>query len=264
MTILKFKRTLLQVFCIAASALFVFPIVLMLVKSFSVDGIENYKLVFDSFNLMENFASSVLIVGCTLVLVAVVISLAAFAFSKLEFPLKKTLYYVILMGLMIPVSALIFPLFHTVKSMGMLGSRLSVVLPYVTLNCCFSLMMFKNYFDSLPDQLMEAAYIDGAGMLRIFSSIMMPIAKSGLAFVLSQTFLNAWNELQMAMIFISDQSRLPISVIPIRFAASATSTKFPTQVMFAALTICLFPIAVFYIFASKSLISGLTQGAVKG
>jgi ABC-type glycerol-3-phosphate transport system permease component len=93
---------------------------------------------------------------------------------------------------------------------------------------------------------------------------MMPVAKPGLAFVLIQTFLNSWNELQMAMIFISDQSKLPLSVIPIRFSSSVGSTEFPTQVMFAALTICLLPIAIFYIFASKSLISGLTQGAVKG
>ena len=258
------KKGLLQVICIIASVIFMYPLGLMLVKSFAVDGIKNYILVFQTYNLFNNFISSIIIVACTLLLVGVVVSLAAFAFSKLEFPLKKTLYYVILMGMMIPVSALIFPLFRTVKSMGMLGSRLSVVLPYVTLNCCFSLMMFKNYFDALPNQLMEAAHIDGAGTLRIFCSIMMPIAKPGLAFVLIQTFLNSWNELQMAMIFIRDQNNLPLSVIPTRFSSSVVSTQFPTQVMFAALAICLLPIAIFYIFASKSLISGLTQGAVKG
>ena len=258
------KKIILHILCITASVIFIYPIGLMLVKSFAVEGINNYKLVFHTYNLFSNFVSSIIIVGSTLLLVSVVVSLAAFSFSKLDFPFKKILYYVILMGMMIPVSALIFPLFTTVKTMGMLGSRLSVVLPYVTLNCCFSLMMFKNYFDSLPNQLMEAAHIDGAGILRIFASIMMPVAKPGLAFVLIQTFLNSWNELQMAMIFISDQSKLPLSVIPIRFSSSVGSTEFPTQVMFAALTICLLPIAIFYIFASKSLISGLTQGAVKG
>jgi ABC-type sugar transport system, permease component len=241
-----------------------YPIGLMLIKSFAVDGIKNYARVFETYNLFTNFMSSILIVGSTLLLVSFVVSTAAFAFSKLNFAFKKTIYYVILMGMMIPTSALIFPLFQTVKHMGMLGSRLSVVLPYVTLNSCFSLMVFKNYFDGLPDQLMEAARIDGAGRFRIFYSIMMPVAKPGLAFVLIQTFLGAWNELQMAMVFISDQSKLPLSVIPIRFSIARGSGQFPIQVMFAALAICLLPIAVFYIFASKSLISGLTQGAVKG
>lgn len=264
MKIINTKKIVLHGICIIAATIFMYPIGLMLIKSFAVDGIKNYLLVFDTYNLFNNFISSIIIVGCTLLLVCIVLSLAAFAFSKLDFPFKKTLYYIILMGMMIPTSALIFPLFNTVKAMGMLGSRLSVVLPYVTLNCCFSLMMFKNYFDALPNQLMEAAHIDGASRFRIFYSIMMPVARPGLAFVLIQTFLSSWNELQMAMIFISDSSKLPLSVIPTRFSASIVSSQFPTRVMFAALTICLIPIAIFYIFASKSLISGLTQGAVKG
>ena len=257
------KKQILHGICMMAAIIFIYPLALMLIKSFAVDGFRNYLLVFKTYNLFHNFISSILIVGCTLLLVCVILSPAAFAFSKLDFPLKKTLYYIILMGMMIPTSALIFPLFHTIKIMGLYGSRLSVVLPYVTLNSCFSLMMFKNYFDALPNQLMEAAHMDGASRFRIFYSIMMPVAKPGLAFVLIQTFLSSWNELQMAMIFISDAVKLPLSVIPTRFSSSVVSTQFPTRVMFAALTICLIPIAVFYLFALRSLISGLTQGAVK-
>lgn len=76
--------------------------------------------------------------------------------------------------MMIPSAALVFPLFMTVKHMGLLGSQLSVVFPYATLSSCFNLMMLKNYFDSLPDQLLEATYIDGGGNLRAFLSVMMP------------------------------------------------------------------------------------------
>ncbi len=111
---------------------------------------------------------------------------------------------------------------------------------------------------------MESARIDGAGKGRIFISIMMPIAVPGLAFVLIQTFLSAWNELQMAMIFINDTSLQPISVVPLRFTQTAGVQGFPLEVMYAALVICLSPIAVFYVFGSRFLIAGLTQGAIKG
>lgn len=252
-----------QIVCILAVVIFMYPIVLMLIKSFSVDGIRNYTRVFETYNLFTNMLSSIIIVFSTMLVVAVVVSLAAYAFSKLVFPLKKVLYYVMLMGMMIPASAMIFPLFNTVKKMGMLGSRLSVVLPYAILSSCFNLMVLKNFFDSLPDQMMEAARIDGAGKFRTFISVMLPLAKPGVAFILIQTFITSWNELQMAMIFINDEKKLPISVIPTRFSASVGSAQFPVQVMFAALVICLMPIAIFYLFASKFLIAGLTQGAVK-
>lgn len=253
-----------HIICIIAVIIFIYPLVLMVVKSFAVDGIKNYARVFETYNLLTNFISSCIIVFSTLVAVAVVVSLAAFAFSKIDFKFKKVIYYIMLMGMMIPGSALIFPLFQTVKQFGLLGSRFSVILPYATLNSCFNLMVLKNYFDALPNQLMEATYIDGGGKFRTFISVMLPIAKPGLAFVLIQVFLSAWNELQMAMIFISEEHKLPISVIPIRFSANMGSTQFPVQVMFAALVICLLPIAIYYIFASKFLIAGLTQGAIKG
>ena len=90
------------------------------------------------------------------------------------------------------------------------------------------------------------------------------LAKPGVSFVLVQTFLTSWNELQIAMTFITEKERLPLSVIPTHFIANTGSAQFPVQVMFAALVICLFPIVLFYSFASRYMIEGMTQGAVKG
>lgn len=250
--------------CILACILFMFPIVLMLKKSVAVEGFGNYMRVFRSFNLLINLGNSILITGSVLLIITFVLAPAAFAFSKLQFKGRKVCYYILLMGMMIPSAALVFPLFMTVKTIGLLGSQFSVVFPYAILSCCFNLMMLKNYFDSLSDQLLEATYIDGGGNFRAFLWIMLPLAKPGLAFVLIQSFLTSWNELQLAMTFITDKEKLPISVIPIHFAATTGSAQFPVQVMFAALVICLLPIALFYIFASRFMIEGLTQGAVKG
>lgn len=252
-----------QIFCMAAALFFLAPLILMLVQSFGKNGIANYKRVFESVNLLPNFFTSIVVVFGTLLLVSVVTSFAAFAFSKIDFWAKNTIYYILLTGMMIPTAAIIFPLFQTVKLLGLNNTPFSLVFPYATLNSIFNLMVLKNYYDGLPNELIDAAYIDGAGAWRVFYSIMFPISIPGMTIVLIQTFLSAWNELQMAMIFINRPEVQPVSVVPLRFMQSVSST-FPIGVMYACLVICLFPIVVFDIVAQRFLIQGLTQGAVKG
>ena len=255
-----------QTICITAAFIFMFPLVLMLIRSFQTSGFGNYVQVFQTINILPNLMTSIVVVSGTLLIVAVVTSMAAFAFAKLEFKGKKLIYYLLLTGMMIPTSALIFPLYQIVKHMNLINTPLSLILPYATLNACFNLMILKNYYDALPNEVIEAATIDGASKRKVFSNIMLPIAKPGLAFVLIQTFLNAWNELQMGMIFINDTSKQPLSIVPLRFsqALAAGVQGFPLEVMYAALVICLLPIAIFYVFGSRFLIAGLTQGATKG
>lgn len=216
------------ILCIIFSAIFMFPLILMMIKSFDKSGFKNYAKVFDTVNLLPNFKTSVLVVSGTLLIVAVVTTMAAFAFSKLNFWGKSKLYYLLLMGMMMPTAALIFPIFQIVKGIGINNTAFSLIFPYATLNAVFNLMVLKNYFDSLPNELIEAAYIDGANIFKIFIRIMVPLSVPGVTIVLIQTFLLAWNEL------------------------------------YAALVICLSPIALFYIFAQKFMAEGMTAGAVKG
>jgi raffinose/stachyose/melibiose transport system permease protein len=245
------------------SALYVYPLALMLIKSFDVSGVQNYVRVFEKVNLLPNFQTSLIVVGGTLLIVSVVTSLAAFAFSKVPFAGSGTLYYLLLMGMMVPTAATIFPLFQIVKGMKLNNTPFALILPYATANAIFNLMVLKNFYDGLPNELIEAATIDGANLFRIFLAIMMPISLPGLAIVLVQTFLNSWNELQMAMIFINKTALQPLSVVPLRFQQQR-SGGFPVEVMYACLVVCLAPIAVFYLFAQRFLIAGLTAGAVKG
>lgn len=250
--------------CVLATVFFMFPLAIMGTRSFLNGGPGNYLKVFDKYSLGANFLTSLTVVSFSLAIVAAVVSLAAFAFSKLRFPGRKTIYYVLLGGMMVPVAATIYPLFQIVKSLGLISSPLSLVLPYATGSCCFNLMILKNYYDAIPNEMLEAAAIDGAGKLTCCLRVIMPVAKPGLAVVLMQTFLSCWNEVQMARIFISNTKVQPLSVIPIRFAQTISSRGFTQEVMYAALVICVVPVIIFYVFAARSLISGLTSGAVKG
>lgn len=257
-------RVTTQIICLIMLVIVIFPLGLMLGRSFEVNGLGNYRKVFEYFNLIPNILTSIIVVGGTLVVVAVVVSMAAYAFSKLKFPCKRAIYYLLLTGMMIPTSALIFPLYQIVRGLHLNNTGWSLVFPYATVSACFNLMVLTNYYNALPDELLDAARIDGANKWKTFCSIMLPIAKPGLVFVLIQTFLTSWNELQMAMIFINDTSRQPLSVVPLRFAQTTTGSGFTINNLFAACIICLLPIAVFYILASRQLMEGLTAGSVKG
>ena len=252
------------IICLLFTVFFMFPLVIMVVRSFSNGGPANYVKVFDKYNLFLNFSTSVIVVGLSLVIVAMVVSLASFAFAKLECPCKKLLYYTLLGGMRVPTAATIYPLYQIVKLLNLISSPFSLILPYATASCCFNLMILKNYYDAIPNEMIEAASIDGANKLRCCVTVVMPVAKPGLAVVLMQTFLSCWNEVLMARIFISDTKVQPLSVIPIRLAQTVSSRGFTQEVMYAALVICLLPIVIFYVFAAKSLIAGLTAGAVKG
>lgn len=257
-------RILGQVVCIISTGLFMFPLILMLVQSFAVSGFRNYLKVFEVVDLFPNFLTSIIVVFGTLLVVSIVTSMAAFAFSKLQFKGKSVIYYILLTGMMIPTAALIFPLFRIVKGIGINNTPYALILPYASMNSIFNLMVLKNYIDAFPNELMEAAYIDGASNARIYLNIVLPITIPGLAFILIQTFLSAWNELQMAMIFINNPAVQPISVVPLRFVQTAGVVGFPIEVMYASLVICLCPIAIFYILTQRFFVQGLVQGAVKG
>lgn len=253
-----------QLICLLALAVALYPLALMVQKSFGVNGIANYRTVFDYYDLRPNFQTSLIVVTGTLLVVSLVVSMAAFAFSKLRFPFRKSIYYLLLTAMMIPTSAVLFPLYQIVRFLRLNNTGFSLVFPYATGSSCFNLMVLKNYYDALPNELLDSARIDGAGKWKTFFFIMLPIAKPGLVFVLMQTFLTSWNELQMGMIFINNTARQPLSVVPLRFAQTTSATGFTVNHMFAACILCLLPIGIFYVFASGYMVEGLTQGAVKG
>lgn len=252
-----------QIICIVLGFFALYPLLLMLKRSFDHGGIDNYKKVLKAVNPLKNYLNSIIVVGATLVIVAIVISLAAYAFSKMRFRGANILYFILLTGMMIPTAAMIFPLFQITKKLGLINELTSLIGPYSAMNALFNLLILKNYYDSLPNELIEAAKIDGASSFHTFARIIMPLSIPGLALVLIQTFLSAWNELQIGMTFINNPIKQTITVVPMRFAQTMQGS-YPIEVTFACLSMTLAPIIVFYIFAQKFLIAGLTAGAIKG
>jgi len=263
----KHKLILFDYVCYAiltlSAAIVLYPLSISLEKSFDIGGWDNYRTVLDNINILRNLWNSIYVVGLTLAGTLIICSLAAFAFSKLVFKGKNILFLFLMMGMMIPSSAMLFPLFQIIRVFGMVNKPVSQVGPYITLNAIFGLLLLKLYYDGLPDEMMEAARIDGAGSFRVFLEVLLPVSLPGLSILLINTFLNAWNELQIAITFINKPEFYTIAAVPMYFNSSAVA-KFYPGVSYACVIMCMIPIVVFYVAAQKLFINGMTAGSVKG
>jgi raffinose/stachyose/melibiose transport system permease protein len=251
-------------FLLIATAIVAYPLVLALQRSLSINGIANYAAVLKKVNIFRNLWNSIYVTGITLAGTIVICSLAAFAFSKLSFRGRNILFLFIMMGMMVPSSATIFPLFQIIKFLKLVNNPVSQTLPYITGNSIFGLLLLKIYFDALPNEMMESARIDGASSFRIFAQIMLPNTLPGLSILFVNTFMGAWNELLIAITFISKREYMTMAALPINFASSPGRSDNSMGELFACLIMCMIPVIIFYIAAQKMIIKGMTQGAVKG
>lgn len=255
--------TILLISC----SILVVPICLIIRRSLERGGLENYRLVFERVNIFNNLMNSFYVVGLTLLFTVVVCSLAAFAFSKLNFRGKNALFIVLMMAMMIPGSATLFPLFQITKGIGLINNPLALVGPYVSGNSIFGLMMLKFYYDDLPNEIVEAGRIDGASSFKIFGKLLFPMSLPGLSILLINTFNGAWNELMTCITLISDQSKYTMAAIPLKFKQSILGVGLITthwNQIFACMVLCLIPILIFYLFVQRLIIGQMTAGAVKG
>jgi raffinose/stachyose/melibiose transport system permease protein len=241
-----------------------YPLFIAVQRSLSVSGLGNYAAVLAKVNIFRNLLNSIVVTGVTLIGTMIICSLAAFAFSKLAFRGRNILFLFLLMGMMIPTSATIFPLFQIIKFLKLVNKPVSQSLPYITGSSIFGLLLLKIYFDSLPNEMMESARIDGASSLRIFGQIMLPNTLPGLSILFVNTFISAWNELLIAITFITRREFLTMAALPVNFASSPGRTDNSIGELFACLIMCLIPIVIFYICAQRMIIRGMTEGTVKG
>ena len=252
------------IYLLIASSIVFYPLFLTVQRSLAVNGFGNYTAVLGKVKILRNLWNSVMVTGITLAGTTIICSLGAFAFSKLNFRGRNVFFLLIMMGMLIPTSATIFPLFQIIKVFKLVNNPVSQTLPYITGNSIFGLLLLKIYFDGLPNEMMESARIDRANSFHIFAQIMLPNAIPGLSILFVNTFMGAWNELQIAITFVNKQDYMTMAALPIQFAASPGKSSNPVNELFACLIMCMIPVIVFYIFAQKLIIRGMTEGTVKG
>lgn len=242
------------------------PLVTALVKSFTINGLGNYAYVlnYEKINYFRVIFNSMFIAVISAVMVTLITTLAAFAFSKMKFRGSKIIYGAILACLAVPVAAVTSPLFATIKNLGLLDSHFGVILPLIAFNAPMMLLMLKNYFDTIPDELLESARIDGAGTFRIWYEFMLPLSVPMIANVLVLTFIYSWNDYLVPLLVIRSESNYPVTLAAQFFMSSTYQSPVDVARIYAVMMLLALPSILVYLFSQKFLVAGVTAGSVKG
>ena len=224
--------------------------------------LDNYITAFTKGNLADYLKNTLINTGATLLVEIVFITLAAFAFSKLKMKFKNVIFYMILINMLIPTPIILLPMYLQVINLNIQNTLAAIVFPYFQGFAPLGLILLKNYMDGIPNEIIEAAKIDGCSTPRILLSIMVPLVKPMMVTLAILGGMSAWNEYMWALVSISDTSKYTLSV-GIAILKDKISTLGYTPVL-AALTVGAMVFVIIYLAAQKTFVRSITEGAVKG
>lgn len=268
-------KVIIYIFLVLMAVLYIAPLLWTLSVSFKIKNevisnpfglpkslfLGNYSFAWTKGHLGTATLNSAIVCVVTLIISMVIGSMAAFAIGRLRWKFSKLCLTYFLLGMMIPVHCVMIPLFTRFSSWGLSNSLIGLIIPYATFSLPVTVYIMTGFFESMPNELLEAACIDGASIYQIFVKIMMPLAKTGLFVTGLMTFVANWNELLLAMVFISDDVKKTLPVSLSKFVGPYNTNY---AQMFAAIIIAIVPTIVVYCIFSNQIVEGLTAGSVKG
>ena len=220
---------------------------------------ENYVRAFTQVPLVGFILNSFLVAGCITIGQIITCSLAAFAFSFLEFKGKNFLFMLVMATMMVPGEAVIISNYLTVSSMGILDTYIVLILPSLT--SAMGIFLFRQFYMTFPISLYESAKLDGCGNLRFIVKILIPLTKSAIGAMAVYTFINAWN-MYMWPLLVTGSEEMRTVQIGISMLNSVDAQSI--TLMMAGVVAIIIPSMVIFIVGQKQLISGMFSGAVKG
>lgn len=270
---------LLPLVGIVVTAIFLFPLYWMVVTSLKPEGeifrspptwfphewhVKSYteQLSGSSYNIFAGFKNSSIIAFGALAIATVLAIPASYGLARYKFPGRHLFLLLFLVTQMLPSSLILTPLFIEFKRLGMIGPTYwGAILANATAGIPFSVVTLRAYFAGLPKELEESAKIDGCGTVRTFLRIMLPIAVPGVVVAMVFSFLFAWGDLIYGMTFIGKENMRPITAGIYNFLGFQ-STSWNNTMAFG--TVSIVPVVLIFVFIQRYIVSGLTNGAVKG
>lgn len=270
----RLQVTMNYVLLILCSAVAIYPLIGILMASFypakqgvSPSGFglppsfdwQNYATAWDQGRFSEYFKTSI-VVAAIMVPASIVLSiLGGYAFATMRFRGSKVIFYLFILGLIIPTEATIVPLFYDVQALGIYDTIWALVILEVSGEVAFGIFWMRAAFLSAPPSLLEAARIDGASSWKTLWRIMVPFAKPAILTLTVLTFADSWNEFFLALVFTPD-------VPTVTFGLASFSGRYTTQIALvsAAAVIVALPILIVFIIFQREFMRGMLTGAVKG
>lgn len=221
--------------------------------------LANYRELFARAGMARWVVNSLLLAAAVTVFSLAFNTLAGYAFAKLKFGGRERLFRTLIGALVIPGQVAMMPLFLMLKQMGLVNSYGGVIVPAMA--SVFGIYLVRQYARTIPDELLEAARVDGAGEFRIFLSIVVPLLRPVLASLAVFTFLASWNDFMWPLIVLTDED---LQTLPVALAALSREHVQDNEMMMAGSVVTVLPVLVLFLALQKHYIQGLLLGSVKG
>ncbi len=268
------KRVLTGLGVVAVLAFSLFPVFVMVstaVDARANDGsrsllptsftLDNFSFVLDEGGFTTYLRNSIVVALSTVLISGVVALLASVAVARFTFRFRTAVLVMVLVVQMVPLEALVIPLFLQAKSLALLNHLAGLVIVYVAFSLPFAIWTLRGFVAAVPVEIEEAAYVDGASWPRMFWSILFPLVAPGLVATSVFSFITAWNEFIFAITFMNDQDKYTVAAGLRQFF-----TQYGTNwgAVMAGSTLITLPVMLFFVAVQRRLASGLAAGAVKG
>ena len=223
---------------------------------------DNYAHAWTDAGIRQFFLNTVIVVGVALVLVMLLGAMCAYVLARFTFPGSRAIYYLMLAGLTFPIFLAIVPLFFILKNIGLINTLPGLIMVYVAFALPFTVFFLYAFFRTLPDDVYEAALIDGAGEWRTFFRIMLPMARPGMAAVAIFNFLGLWNQFLLPVALNTDQSKYVLTQGMASFASQA-GYAVDFGALFAAVVITVVPVLIVYVIFQRRLEGSVSRGTFR-
>lgn len=254
------SRVVLQLVTTVAIFPFLLPLIAMVQGALSGEGWQNFVKVLSVPAFPLFFRNSTIIVICVVSVTYAASLMAAFGFAKLRIRNREVYFWLILACLTVPDVVLLTPLFQIASRTGLFNTYLSVVIPLIALHIPFGVLLSRNFLDGVPNELFEAARVDGASTVRIFWHLVIPLTKPIAAAVVIFTLLAAWNNYMFPLVFLQDTSTQTITQVPQYFISEFNTDR--TKVL-ASSVITAIPSILAYLSLQSLFERGMSAGAIK-
>jgi trehalose/maltose transport system permease protein len=225
--------------------------------------VDHYIEVFNEPRFVQSLINSVIVAGATVLIALGLGSVCAYALGRLPFRFKGPVLYLVLTMTMFPQIAILSGLFVMLRTLDLFNTRQGLVLTYLIFTMPFTIWVMTQYFRSLPKELEEAAYVDGASPLKVFWEILLPLTMPGLVSTGLLAFIAAWNEFLFALTFTITDNMKTVPVVISQFTG-ASSFEQPWGAIMAASMVVTIPLVILVMIFQARIVEGLTAGAVKG
>ena len=222
---------------------------------------DNFAAAWVTGNFSATYRNSALITLVKVPIGVIISAMLAFALAKLRIPGRSVILFSVFLGLTVPIYITLVPLFNTVRQMGLIDSLAGLMGPYLAFGIPFETLVLHSFFRRVPEELFEAARVDGAGNWRIFVQIMLPLSLPALVTVGILDAVSTWNEFLMALLILNSDAHktLPLGLLNFQGQFSTNYTG-----LAAGILIAIAPMLVAYAILQRWIVSGLTAGAIKG